>query len=54
MKGAPAHPEELAYPCCLSALGELGEVPPRGDLGLSLGDAVRCPDQRPSVLLHAS
>lgn len=30
MKGSSAHPEELTYPCCLPALGELGEVPPRG------------------------
>src|SRR5699024_7931757 len=27
-KGPPAHPVELTYPCCLPALGGLGEVPP--------------------------
>jgi len=30
-KGLPAHPVELTYPCCLSALGEFGQVPPRGE-----------------------
>lgn len=30
-KGLPAHPVEPTYPCCLSALGEFGQVPPRGE-----------------------
>src|SRR3712207_2461409 len=29
----PAHPTELTDPCCLPALGELGEMPPHGGLG---------------------
>src|SRR6476661_2731248 len=38
MKRPPAHPTELACPCCLPALGELGEVPPHGGLARSLGE----------------
>src|SRR3954447_6617636 len=34
----PAHPKELAYPCCRQALGELGKVSPRGGPGLSVRD----------------
>ena len=30
--GPPVHPTELTYPCCLPALGELGEMPPHGGL----------------------
>lgn len=30
-KGLPAHPVEPTYPCCLSALGEFSQVPPRGE-----------------------
>lgn len=26
----PAYPKELAYPCCLPTLGELGKISPRG------------------------
>ena len=33
---APAHPIELTYPCCLPTLGELGEVPPRGEPSTTL------------------
>ena len=29
-KGHPTYLEELSYPCCIPALGEFGEVPPRG------------------------
>ena len=29
-RGHPAYLEELTYPCCIPALGEFGEVPPRG------------------------
>ena len=32
------HPTELAYPCCLPALGEFGKMPPHGGLPRSLGD----------------
>ena len=28
----PAHPPEPGYPCCVSALGELAWMPPRGEL----------------------
>src|SRR5215510_9510409 len=35
----PAHPEELAYPCCLPALGEFGEVPPHGEPAPSVRDS---------------
>src|SRR3954453_264065 len=38
MKRPPAHPTELACPCCLPALGEVGEVPPRGGLRTSVGE----------------
>ena len=31
-KRPPAHPTELTDPCCLPALGELGEMPPHGGL----------------------
>ena len=41
MKRPPAHPTELTYPCCLPALGELGEMPPRGGLLTSVGEAAR-------------
>jgi hypothetical protein len=40
MKRPPTHPSELTYPCCLPALGELGEVTPRGGLPGSLGEAI--------------
>ena len=39
MERPPTHPSELTYPCCLPALGELGEVTPRGGLAGSLGEA---------------
>ena len=29
-EGPPAHLEEPTCPCCIPALGEFGEVPPRG------------------------
>ena len=32
------HPTELAYPCCLPALGEFGKMPPHGGLAQSLGE----------------
>src|SRR3954452_14576531 len=38
MERPPAHPTELACPCCLPALGEFGEMPPHGGLAGSLGD----------------
>jgi hypothetical protein len=41
MKRPPAHPTELTDPCCLPALGELGEMPPHGGLPPSLGQGVR-------------
>jgi DNA-binding transcriptional LysR family regulator len=37
MKGPLAHPVELTDPCCLPALGELGDVPPREGLPPSYG-----------------
>ena len=37
-KRPPTHPTELAYPCCLPALGELGKMSPRGGLSQSLGE----------------
>src|SRR5690349_14917235 len=40
MKRPPAYPVELAYPCCLPALGEFGKMPPRGGLSRSLGERV--------------
>jgi hypothetical protein len=39
MERPPAHPTELTDPCCLPALGELGEMPPHGGLPLSLGES---------------
>ena len=38
MKRPPAYPTELAYPCCLPALGELGKMPPHGGLAPSVGE----------------
>ena len=32
------YPAELTYPCCLPALGELGEIPPHEGLALSIRD----------------
>ncbi|GAB2758457.1 hypothetical protein GCM10027273_41450 [Nocardioides pakistanensis] len=40
-KRPPAHPTELTDPCCLPALGELGEMPPHGGLPQSLGQCPR-------------
>src|SRR5665647_3343511 len=45
MRGPPAHLEELACPCCLPALGEFGEVPPRGGSAPTLDE---CPGGRAS------
>ena len=39
-KRPPAYPAELAYPCCLPALGEFGKMPPRGGLRTSVSE--RC------------
>src|SRR3954451_1150579 len=38
MRRPPAYPTELTYPCCLPALGELGEMPPHGGLATSVGE----------------
>lgn len=35
------HPEEATYPCCIPALGELGDVPPRG----GKDQCTPCPDR---------
>jgi hypothetical protein len=35
-----AHPAELTYPCCLPALGELGEMPPYEGLAPSLREQI--------------
>ena len=35
-KGPSTHPTEPAYPCCIPALGELGEISPRGGSPISL------------------
>ncbi|VXB44687.1 hypothetical protein AERO9AM_20008 [Aeromicrobium sp. 9AM] len=45
MKGPLAHPTELTDPCCLPALGELGDVSPREGL-LSI---IRSAPVRPQV-----
>ena len=37
------YPEEATYPCCIPALGELGDIPPRG----GKDQCTPCPDQRP-------
>lgn len=37
-QSAPTHPPEPTYPCCLPALGELGEIAPREGLGPTLAD----------------
>ncbi|GAA3662388.1 hypothetical protein GCM10022237_22810 [Nocardioides ginsengisoli] len=42
-KRPPTYPIELTYPCCLPALGELGEIPPRGGLPTTLEDGVAQP-----------
>src|SRR5690606_40260351 len=38
MRGPPAHPPELTYPCCLPALGEFGEMVPHEGSAPSLTD----------------
>lgn len=53
MKRPPAHPTELACPCCLPALGELGEVPPHGGLARSLGEGPGQTKTTPSVARQA-
>ncbi len=52
MQGPPAHPSEPAYPCCLPALGELGEITPHEGSGLSLDTEIRLvsPAQNPALL----
>ena len=47
MKRPPAHPTELAYPCCLPALGEFGKMPPHGGLATSLGEPLRTTNPGP-------
>ena len=37
-QGHPAYLEELTCPCCIPALGEFSEVPPRGVPSTSLDD----------------
>ena len=36
MKGPLAYPTGTTYPCCIPALGELGDVPPREGLPTSI------------------
>jgi len=43
MKRSLAHPKELTDPCCLPALGELGEISPHGGLPRSLGERAALP-----------
>ena len=45
MERPPAHPTELTDPCCLPALGELGEMSPHGGLPRSLGERVPRPQR---------
>ena len=40
-KKTSTHPEEATYPCCIPALGELGDVPPRG----GKDQCTPCPDR---------
>ena len=47
-KGHPAYLEELSYPCCIPALGEFGEVPPRGVPTASVCRGRRQPEIAPS------
>src|SRR6478736_7239454 len=54
MKRPPAHPTELACPCCLPALGELGEVPPHGGLARSLGEPPGRTKMRPPSRFHGT
>ena len=48
-KGLPAHPVEPTYPCCLSALGEFGQVPPRGEPCIHTRAPPNPPPNQPAV-----
>ena len=54
MKRPPAHPKELTDPCCLPALGELGEISPHGGLAESLGESPRCAQVGRDFFLRAT
>lgn len=41
IKKTSTHPSEATYPCCIPALGELGDVPPRG----GKDQCTPCPDR---------
>ena len=53
MKRPPTYPTELAYPCCLPALGEFGKMPPHGGLAASLGERSRATDSAESRAARA-
>src|SRR5207342_1720088 len=50
LKRSLAHPKELTYPCCLPALGELGEVSPREGPATRVQDSAGRPP-RPTIRL---
>ena len=49
MRGPPTYLEELTCPCCIPALGEFSEVPPRGGSALTLVEPPGRAEIRPAA-----